>query len=66
MLAPVTHTATTDAQTPTLQAVSPTALRCACSEFATNGFCAHLVYYGVAKIQAHRKGVILSHEIAEQ
>ena len=57
----------TDAETETIQTVSPTALRCACREFAVNHFCAHLVYYTVAKIQAHRKEVILlPHQIAEK
>ena len=50
-----------------IQFVSVTALRCACQEFAVNGFCEHLVYYAVAKIQAHRGEVILSqHQIAGQ
>ena len=50
-----------------IQFVSVTALRCACQEFAVNGFCEHLVYYAVAKIQAHRGEVILSqHQSAEQ
>ena len=50
-----------------LQFVTPTAVKCACQEFAVNGFCEHLVYYAVAKIQAHRGEVILSqHQSAEQ
>ena len=44
-----------------LQFVTPTALRCACHEFAVNGFCEHLVFYCIAKIQAQREEVILSH-----
>ena len=66
------QTATTDAQTETIQPVSPTALRCACREFALNHFCAHLVYYTVAKVLAarerspQRKEVNLSqHQITE-
>ena len=61
------QTATTHAQTETIQTVSPTALRCACRELAVNHYCEHLVYYTVAKIQAHRGEVILSqHQIAGQ
>ena len=67
------QTATTDAQTETIQPVSPTALRCACREFGLNHFCAHLVYYTVAKIlvvrerSQQRKEVMLSqHQITQK
>ncbi len=45
-----------------LQFVTPTAVKCACDEFKHFGFCEHLVYYTVAKIQTHRKEVIVSQQ----
>ena len=39
-------------QPQTIQVITPTALRCACDEYRVNRFCAHMVYYTVAKIEA--------------
>lgn len=45
--------AATHTEPPTLEFVTPTAVRCHCQEYAVNGFCAHLVHYMAAKIGSH-------------
>ncbi len=50
-----TLAASPDTTAGTIQAASATAVKCACQEFRVNGFCEHLVYYAVAKIQAQRR-----------